>query len=1165
MLKKQKYPLKKSIELVSYWQQQLSGSPPLLDLPTDKPRQSSVTFKTEIQSISLPRKLVNSLQRISQDRGVEIFTLLLAVFKILIYRYSDRHDILIGSPIVSQNEATVDRSSGFYFDNIVLRTDLSGNPTFLEILQRIKKVVAEAREHQDLSFDRLVEALEIERSPSYHPLFQVMFSLEQSKVDLAIVPVSSEPVNTTQNLDSDQSVAIDLPDRQSSSLDLALRLAETAAGISGHFEYSTDLFAVATIERMVLHFQTLLESVVANPEQLIDELQILTASERQQLLVEWNQTQTDYPNLCIHQLFEAQVERTPDNIAVIFEDRQLTYRELNNRANQLAHYLRARGVGSGVLVGLYLERSLEMVVGLWGILKSGGAYVPLDPAYPKDRVAYILADADAKVLIADAQLLASLPPHPAEVVCFDTHQAEIDRQPLSNPVTATQPDNLAYIIYTSGSTGNPKGVEVCHSSQANLLNYLQHSPGLTNADTLLAVTTICFDTSTADMFLPLIVGAKIVLVSSEIAADGFQLLAKLTDSGATFMQATPVSFRLLLAAGWQGSPNLRVVSTGEALSRNLANLLLDKVAELWDLYGPTETTVWSTGSKINDLRRNCDFQGALELIGRPIANTQAYILDRCLQPVPIGIRGELHIGGDCLAKGYLHRPDLTSEKFIANPFSDDPHARLYKTGDLARYLPDGNIEYIGRIDNQVKIRGFRIELGEIEGLLAKHPAVKEVAVIVREDLPGDSRLAAYITIDSLSERLRQDDRSPTITDLREFLASKLPSYMIPAAFVCLDALPLTPNGKIDRRALPVPSYTRQLEGEFVASQDEVELQLTKIWKQVLGIDRIGIEDNFFELGGYSLLAVRAISEIEKLGYQRLPLSTFLAAPTIKEFANLIRIKKAVTTWPSLVPIESRGSKPPLFCMHPVGGNILEYYPLAHHLGPEQPIHGLQSTGLDGVQVPLSRIEDMAARYIQEIQSLQPHGPYFLTGYSFGALVAFEVACQLESQGEKIGLLALLDHKSPNLQEVSTAFFTSLGIHFRNLQKLELKEQVDYIKYRILFWTTYRNSKNKEQELLLDSWNEPLPPEYLQVLEANFQARKDYIGKFYPGKVTLFRSSVQFATQALYPDLGWGELAGDVETIDLPGHHNNLLKEPYIKNLARELKLRLERSNSKFSF
>ena len=752
-----------------------------------------------------------------------------------------------------------------------------------------------------------------------------------------------------------------------------------------------------------------------------------------------------------------------------------------------------------------------------------------------------------------------MPAHQSEIVSFATHAAEIDRQPQSNPLTNPPLNSLAYIIYTSGSTGNPKGVEVAHQSQANLLAYLQQSPGLTSADTLLAVTTICFDTSTVDMFLPLVVGAKIVLVSSEVAVDGFQLLAKLTDSGATFLQATPASFRLLLAAGWQGSPQLRVVSTGEALTRNLANLLLDKVAELWDLYGPTETTVWSTGSKINDLRQVSNFAGALELIGKPIANTQAYILDRDLQPVPIGVRGELHIGGDCLAVGYHNLSDLTAAKFIANPFHNDPNSRLYKTGDLARYLPDGNIEYIGRIDNQVKIRGFRIELGEIEGLLAKYPGVKEVAAIVGGDAAEDPRLIAYVVFDLPVAPLEQVSL-PTIDRLREFVATKLPHYMVPAAFVFLPALPLTPNGKIDRKALPTHNYVHHREDTFIAAQDELEQQLTQMWEQVLVIEQIGIRDNFFALGGYSLLAVRLIAEMDRVWHQRLPLATFLTAPTIAEFADVLRQGQGSSTWSSLVPISPTGSKPPLFCIHPVGGNVLEYYPLSAHLDPEQPIYGLQSIGLDGQQAPLTQIEAMAAGYIRSIQTIQPDGPYFLVGYSFGGLVAFEIAAQLKSQGYQIDLLAFIDNQSPNLSGARPSLFTTVGIHLRNLQQLGITDGTKYITDRIKRWTIYRNTENLEKQFLLNNWSESLPPEYLQVLEANFQAGQDYESKFYPGKITLFRSSIQPVDQALHPDLGWGELAEDVEVYDLPGHHSNLLKEPQIQVLAQKLKLCLARSS-----
>lgn len=1120
--------LKSSTELFSYWRSKLADSPLLLDLPTDKSRQLIITDRSEIHNFCLAQQLVNSLQTISEGRDVDLSVTLLAIFKVLVYRYADRQDILVGTPTSHEHGLTTDL--------LVFRTDLSGNPTFLQVIERTRQVVAAAYDHRDLGFDRLIELLELETSPSYHPLVQVMFSWAQSSDDVRGRSQSPENVKITP-------AKSDLA--QSTPLDLSLHLKQSETGISGQFKYSPDLFDPATIERLTIHFQTLIASIIANPDRSIDQLNILSDSERQQLLVGWNQTQTNYPHQCIHQLFEAQVARTPDQIAVVFEQSQLTYRELNERSNQLAHYLRTKGVGKNVLVGLYLERSLHMVIGLWGILKAGGAYVPLDPAYPKDRVAYILADSQAKVLIADPHLLTSLPQHQAEIVSLTQSQAEIDRQPRSNPTLTTDPADLAYVIYTSGSTGNPKGVEVCHQSQANLLAHLQHTPGLTSSDTLLAVTTICFDTSTADMYLPLVVGAKIVLVSSEVAADGFQLLAQLTGSGATFLQATPVSFRLLLAAGWQGSPTLRVVSTGEALARDLADALLDKVAELWDLYGPTETTVWSTGAKINGLRRVNNYQGALELIGKPIANTQAYILDRYLQPVPIGVPGELHIGGDCLARGYHNLPELTAAKFIPNPFSDEPTARLYKTGDLTRYLADGNIEYIGRIDNQIKIRGFRIELSEIEGLLAKHSAVKQVAAMVREDR-STRRLVAYV--------VAKTAQKPTVKSLREFLAAKLPDYMIPAAFVFLDLLPLTPNGKIDRRALPMPSYTRQLDNAFVASQDDVELQLTKMWEQALDVRPVGVEDNFFDLGGHSLIAVKLLSEIDRVWHQKLPLATFIAAPTIIQFAHLLRQSSGSTSWPSLVKIESNGSRPPLFCIHPVGGNVLEYYPLADQLGSDQPLYGIQSQGLDGIQSPLTQIEVMAANYITEIQSVQPDGPYLLVGYSFGGLVAFEIAHQLLSQGKKVSLLALLDTESPSLSNIRPALSTTIAIHLRNLQQLKLPSQIKYIKDRIVFRLMYQHKKSSQKEFMLDNWDVELPPVYRRVMEANFQAGIDYVGKFYPGKITLFRSSIQPITQFLHPDLGWSDIAETIEVFDVQGYHSDLLKDPYIQALAQKLQL-----------
>jgi amino acid adenylation domain-containing protein len=554
------------------------------------------------------------------------------------------------------------------------------------------------------------------------------------------------------------------------------------------------LFEADTMVRLVGHFQTILESILVNPEQRLSALPLLTQNERQQLRA-WNPTETDYPNdVHLHELFEAQVQATPDAIAVSYEETSWTYYELNRRANQLAHYLRRHGIGPEVLVAICVERSLDMLVGLLGILKAGGAYVPLDPAYPQDRLAFMLTDAQVPVLVTQASLVTRLPQHQTQVVCLDTDWDTIQQESEDNPPSLGTAQDLAYVIYTSGSTGKPKGVQISHQSLVNLLVSMQHQPGLTSQDALLAVTSLSFDIAALELFLPLLVGARLIVASQDVATDGIQLAATLNTSGATLMQATPSTWRMVLEAGWTGNSQLRMLCGGEALPPALATQLLAKGQELWNVYGPTETTIWSTLCKV-------EAGDAQVSIGHPLANTEVYILDQSLQPVPIGVPGELYIGGDGLARGYLHRLELTAEKFIRHPFSPVPEARLYKTGDLVRYLPDGSIEFLGRLDHQVKLRGHRIELGEIESVLGIHPLVQESVVIVTENTSSDPRLVAYIIA-------KQAETPPETAELRHFLAEKLPDYMLPSHVVFLDTLPLTPNGKTNRQALPPPDQTR---------------------------------------------------------------------------------------------------------------------------------------------------------------------------------------------------------------------------------------------------------------------------------------------------------------------------------------------------------------------
>ena len=766
---------------LAYWKRQLEGVTDLA-LPTDRQRPAMQTYRGEHISLNVSRELTNRLKTLSRQEGVTLFMVLLGAFQLLLHRYSGQEEIAVGTPIANRNRSEIEGLIGFFVNTLVLRSDLKGDPSFRELLGQVREAALGAYAHQDLPFEKLIEELKPERDLSRTPLFQVMLALQNvpsATLELTGLEIESLEVKN-----------------ETAKFDLLLSMVEESGELRGELKYNADLFNPDTILRMAGHLKSLLGGITANPEARLSELPLLTAEERRQLLVEWNETRTEYPgDKCIHQLFEEQVERTPDAMALIFENQQLTYRELNTRANQLAHHLQKLGVGPEALVGLFVDRSLNMVVGLLGILKAGGAYVPLDPGYPQERLAFMLEDAHVTVLLTQAHLRAALPANAPHAVCLDTDWEMIADEVETNPPTIVAGDNLAYMIYTSGSTGRPKGVQVLHRAVVNFLSSMRHEFGLDARDGLMAVTTLSFDVAGMELFLPLCVGARVILAGREVARDGRQLGEKLEETGATVLHLTPVTWRMLADAGWQGAGKLKMLCGGEALTRSLANELLGRSDWLWNLYGPTETTIWSTMSRV-------DGEGEVVPIGRPIANTQVYILDAHLQPTPIGVPGELHVGGPGLARGYLNRPDLTAEKFIPDPYGGEPGARLYRTGDLARYLPDGNIEVLGRMDDQVKLRGFRIELGEIEAVLSQHPGVQECVVIAREDIPGNKQLVAYF-VSKLTERVGP-------SELRSYLKEKLPDYMVPAIYVELEALPITPNGKVDRRNLPDPISTPNL-------------------------------------------------------------------------------------------------------------------------------------------------------------------------------------------------------------------------------------------------------------------------------------------------------------------------------------------------------------------
>lgn len=778
--------------LQTYWKKQLLDAPPLLELPTDRARGVTQTFRGKHYRFVISKPLTEALIGLSRRQKVTLFMTLLAALQTLLYRYTGQDDLVVGSPIANRARSEFKDLIGYFVNTLVLRTCLAGNPSFEELLSRVRKVTLEAYSHRELPFEKLVEILQPERSLSYTPLFQVMLMLldELPQIQMEGLRVSPLAVETGM-----------------ARTDLALFIEKTSSGLIGEWEYNTDLFDDATIARMTGHFQTLLEGIVANPKQLISELSLLTPAEQQQLLVEWNNTKKDYPqDKCIHQLFEEQVERSPNAVAVVFEGEELTYRELNTRANQLAHYLRSLGVGTEVLVGICVERSLEMVIGLLGILKAGGAYVPLDSAYPQERLAFILEDSSASVLLTQPQLVEKLPQPSSRIAYLDFELEQIAFQSQSNPHSLVTPNNLAYVIYTSGSTGKPKGVAIEHHSTAAFLSWTEKSFTSEDITGILASTSICFDLSVFELFVPLCRGGKVILADNALSLPTLAGASEITLIN-TVPSAIAELVRLKSIPAGVRTINL----AGEALPNKLVQKLYEQtnVRQVFNLYGPSEDTTYSTVALVEKGAR-------IVTIGRPISNTQIYLLDSYLQPVPIGVSGELYISGDGLARGYLNRPDLTEERFIPNPFSNEPEERLYKTGDLARYLPDGNIEFLGRIDNQVKVRGFRIELGEIEAALDQHPDVKEVAVICREDTPGNKHLVAYLVSHLIPDRIPYHSECQLELDEQ---AIQIHTEDISTGGVALIGVPAIEQGKSIRLHLQLPSesFPRWLSGTVVWS------------------------------------------------------------------------------------------------------------------------------------------------------------------------------------------------------------------------------------------------------------------------------------------------------------------------------------------------------------
>ena len=1119
-----------------YWLNRFTQLPSPADLPGDRPHPAAKTFRSAKSTALLDPQLCRRIRESCGQLNCTPFHFLFAVYTAWLHRLTGSSDLVIGVPVAGQiSEALRDRRGsrnlvGHCVHFLPVRIAPAADKSFTSHLDEARRQLLDARDHEFFTYGNLVKKLRLPRDPSRMPLLGVMFNF---------LPLAEE-IFSMENL---KAHAVFQP-KAYNIFDLNVYVATVGDGLQINCEYNTALFDPATIERWQHQWRGLIETVLTNPRCPLERLPILTETERQCLLQEWNHTVTEYPrDRCIHQLFEAQAARHSDKVALSFGQRTLTYRELNERADQLAQHLTQTGAAPDVLIGICLDRSPELVIAVLGVLKAGAAYVPIDPTYPADRIAFMLEDAAVKILVTQKNPSVSLPATSAAMVFMD----ELPAAGTKTDRAQATAQNLAYVRYTSGSTGNPKGVQIEHRAIVNFIESMRRTPGLTADDVLLAVTTLSFDISELEIHLPLTTGAQIVIVPWETVADGQALLETVKKYGVTVMQATPATWRLMLDAGWQGTAGLKVLCGGEALPADLARQLIPRCAELWNMYGPTETTVWSTCQHITDASDTS--------IGRPIANTDTYILDAQLQPMPIGVAGELMIGGDGMARGYLNRPELTAEKFIPHPFK--PGARLYRTGDLARYSSAGRIECLGRLDFQIKIRGFRIELGEIEAVLSSHSAVRQAVVIAREDLPGDKRLVAYYTT------------RPGVTvsagDLRDHIRGKIPHYMLPSVFVPLESIPLTPNGKVDRKALPAPQQENTvLTSNHEPPATEIEQQLAAIWSRILKVTPVGRNDNFFELGGNSLLAVTVFSAIEKTFGRHLPLAMLFNAPTIAGLAgNLGLVEPGTDNWPSIVPIQPKGTKPRFFCVHGAGGNVLLYRDLAARLGNDYPFYGLQSRGLDGKSTPLTTVAEMATAYLEEIRRFQPQGPYHLGGYCLGGTIALEIAGLLRQQGEEVALLALLDtYNFTKAVQIGWLYdqLERLKFHLGSFSRLRPGQMMSYVKEK------FRVAMDGELAAIFQSdkrgrqISDQAKSEGHVALQ-NIQSINDYaVGiyrpKSYPGKMTLFKPIKNYAA---FPDplMGWDGIAMDgLEVVELPMNPHAMLVEPFVQQLAEALAVRI---------
>jgi amino acid adenylation domain-containing protein len=1119
---------------LKYWREQLAGPLTVLQLPCARPRPVARTSQGSVEYHVLPAELIQSVEALGRRHRATPFITHLAAFVALLHRYSLQDDLLVGAPVACRNRIETEGLLGLFVNTLVLRADASGNPTFTELLSRVRKTTLDAFSNQDVPFEELVRALHPERRSSHTPLFQVMFN--------------------HINLESESKPWVLA--NGTSKFDLTLTLVPIGSGMQCVWEYTSDLFEGTMIRRMAEHFETLLACIVVAPARRILELPL--ATETEQLLTASKGRLAPYAHgATIPSLFQAQVASTPDDTAVRSDGAALSYRELNARANRLARRLRAVGVRQGVRVGVCLERSLEVWVGLLAVLKAGGAYVPMDPKYPRERLSFMLANAKAPVLITQKRLVPGLPAQSQTIIQIDIEAAALELESETDLDVCPRPYDVAYVMYTSGSTGWPKGVEGTHRGAVNRFAWMWDAYPFAPGEIACQRTSLSFVDSVWELFGPLLQGVPTVLVSDEVATDQHRFVELLQEQRVSRIVLVPSLLEMLLDTTQDLSerlPALRLwVTSGEAISVDLARRFRAAIphATLLNLYGSSEVSADVTSYEVMG-----DEVSRIP-IGRPITNLQVYVLDTARQPVPFDVPGELYVGGLGLARGYLDDPDLTAARFVADPFS--PGRLLFRTGDLGLLRPDAKLDLLGRLDEQVKIRGIRIELGEIEAILRQQPDVTEALVAVR----SDTRLVAYVV---------SDGKAPIWNELRAALRLRLPDYMIPSTFVRLPSLPRTPNGKADRLALPEATGMVLENTARDAPCTHTEARLVALWQAILGVAFVGVRDGFFDLGGYSLLAVRLFAAIEKAFGKRLPMTTILEGDTIEHLAQVIDRVVAPSTWSSLVSLQSGGSCPPFFCVHPIDSEVFLYLALANHVGSDQPFYGLRAQGLDGLSEPHRSLEAAALDYIREIKQLQPRGPYYLGGYSMGATIALEMAHQLQARGDEVGLLACFDSAPTKTDYYNVRWGWSFAtqwvraLPYRFTRFLLASGQDKVVALRRKWHKLSRASRDPTisppdhalrfaRSLTKDLFGDPtlVPAHHERVIAALYRTSCDYVPRQYAGRVTLFRAAQQPWNCSHDPLMDWARLArGGVHVQTVAGNHETILQEPNVRELAHAL-------------